>query len=169
MWWCGTVSIHSIKLSHSSKKLLPRNAHFSTTLDIQLPSSQSIPATGIVDFRDTDNYFAAESPIVNVNLSAPTVKVGTATDQTQQSTVTGGLNLLQLPSGIPITWHIMPGFRHTLIGVGPLCDADCTVTFTLEAVIVQDTRGRPLLTGWRGKSGPCLWRIALQPGEENLP
>ena len=63
----------------------------------------------------------------------------------------------------------MPGFRHTLIGVGPLCDADCTVTFTREAVIVQDTRGTPVLTGWRKNSGPRLYRIALQTGEENLP
>ena len=63
----------------------------------------------------------------------------------------------------------MPGFRHTLIWVGPLCDTDCTVTFTREAVIVRYTRGTPVLTGWRENSGPCLWRITLQPGEENLP
>ena len=63
----------------------------------------------------------------------------------------------------------MPGFRHTLIEVGLLCDADCTVTFACEAVIVRDTRGTPVLTGWRENSGPRLWRISLQPGEENLP
>ena len=27
----------------------------------------------------------------------------------------------------------------------------------------------PVLTGWRKNSGTRLWRIALQPGEENLP
>ena len=63
----------------------------------------------------------------------------------------------------------MPGFRHTLIGLSPLCDADCTVTFTHEAVIVRDQQGTPVLTGWREASGPRLWRIALQPGEANLP
>ena len=63
----------------------------------------------------------------------------------------------------------MPGFCHTLIWVGPLCDADCTVTFTLEAVIVRDTQGIPVLTGWCEASGPQLWRISLQPGEANLP
>ena len=63
----------------------------------------------------------------------------------------------------------MPGFRHTLICVGPLCDADCTVTFTSAAVIVRDAQGIPVLTGWREQSGPRLWRIALQPGESNLP
>ena len=63
----------------------------------------------------------------------------------------------------------MPGFRHTLIGVGPLYDAECTVTFTCAAVIVRDARGMPVLTGWRKNSGPRLWRIVLQPDEENLP
>ena len=63
----------------------------------------------------------------------------------------------------------MPAFRHTLIWVGPLCDADCTVTFTSVAVMVRDARGTPVLTGWSENSGPRLWIIALQPGEENLP
>ena len=63
----------------------------------------------------------------------------------------------------------MPGFQHTLIGVGTLCDADCTVTFTCGAVIVRYERGIPVLTGWREQSGPHLWRIALQPGDSNLP
>ena len=63
----------------------------------------------------------------------------------------------------------MKGFCHTLIGVGPICDADCTVTFMLEAVIVQDQQGTPVLTGWREASGSRLWIIDLQPGEENLP
>ena len=135
------------------------------TLDIPLTSSQKIPATGIVESGATDIYFSTDSPIVNVDLSSPTVKVGTATGQTQQSTGTGDLNLPQIPSGLPITGHIMPGFHHTLIGVGPLCDADCTFTLTREAVIVRDMRSTPVLTGWHENSGPRLWRIALQPGE----
>ena len=62
----------------------------------------------------------------------------------------------------------MPGFCHTLIGVGPLCDVYCTVTFTRSAVIIRDARGMPVLTRWRKNSGPRLWIIDLQPGEENL-
>ena len=62
----------------------------------------------------------------------------------------------------------MPGFCHNLIGVGPLCDADFTVTFMCTAVILIDAHGTPVLTGWRKKSGPRLLRIALQHGEENL-
>ena len=99
-------------------------------------------------------YFSADAPIVNVNLSAQTVKVGTATGQKKKSTDAGYLNLPQLPSRFPITWHMMPGFHNTLIRVGPLFDADCTVTFTLEELIVQDKRGKPVLTGWRENTGP---------------
>ena len=133
------------KLSNYSKTLLPHNAHFTPTLDIPLTSSQNIPATGIVDSRDPDIYFAADAPIVNINLSAPTVKVGTATGQTQQSTGTGDLNLPQLLSGLPITGNILPGFGHILIWVDPLCDADCTFTFTCEALIIRDTCVTPVL------------------------
>ena len=63
----------------------------------------------------------------------------------------------------------MPCFLYTLIGVGPLCDTDCTVPFTSESVIVRDTRVMPVLIGWHQNSGPRLWRIALQLGEDNLP
>ena len=136
-------------MSKYSDTLLTHNAKCSPTPDKPLPSSPDITATFIVDTRATDIYFAADAPIVNINPSDPTVKVDTATGKKQQSTGTGDLNLPQIPSGLPITGHIMPGFRHTLIGVGPLCDADCTVTFTSEAVIVRDIQGMTVLTGWR--------------------
>ena len=56
-----------------------------------------------------------------------------------------------------------------LLGEGQLFDSNCTVTFTLEAVIVRDQQGTPVLIGWREASEPRLCRIALQPGEANLP
>ena len=77
-------------------------------------------ATGIVDSGATDIYFAADAPIINFDLSAPTVKFGTETGQTQQSTGTGDLNLPHLQSGFPITGHLMPGFRHNLLVGGKL-------------------------------------------------
>ena len=151
-------------LSNYSNELLQHNANFSPTLKTSLHSSHirhNLQATGIVDSGATDIYFYADAPIVNVDLSAPKVTVGTATGQSQQSQGTGELNPPNPPSGFPVTGHIIPRFRHTLIGVGPLCDADCTVTFTRAAVIVRDARGIPVITGWREHSGPRLWRIAL--------
>ena len=103
--------------------------------------------------------------MANIDRSTPKVTVGTDTGQTQSSTGTGELNLPKLPYDLPVTGHIMPRFKHTLIGVGPLCDSDCTVTFTRAAVMFRDAEGSPVLTDWRKKSGPCLWRMALQPGK----
>ena len=107
--------------------------------------------------------------MVNIDCADPKVTVGTATGQTQRSTGTGKLNLPKLPANFSVTGHIIPVFRHTLIGVGPLYDADCTVTFTNAAVLVRDLHGNPVLTGWQEQSGLRLWRIALQPDETTLP
>ena len=63
----------------------------------------------------------------------------------------------------------MPGFRHTLVGVGSLSNVDCKVTLTREAVIVRDKKGKAVITGWREATWSRLWRIALQPGDSNLP
>ena len=63
----------------------------------------------------------------------------------------------------------MPGFPHTLIGVGPLCDANCKVTFIQEAVIERNKQCKDILTGWHESTGPRLCRIALQPGQSNIP
>ena len=106
--------------------------------------------------------------MVNIDHAAPKVTVGTATGQTQQSAGTVNLALPHLPSEFPIKGYLMPGFRHTLIGVGPLCDADCAVTFTRESVIICEKQGTAVLTGWREATGPRLWSIFLQPGESDL-
>ena len=107
--------------------------------------------------------------MVKIDHNAPKVTFGTDTGQTQRSTVTGELILPKLPANFPVTGHIMAGFRHTIIGVGPLCDADCTVTFTSAAVVVRDLHSNPVLTGWREQSDPRLWRISIQPDETTLP
>ena len=144
-------------------KLLTYTANFSTTLDIAtltLPNSSKVPAnhtrqehvllkkaTGISDSGATDVYFSTDSPVVNIDRAAPKVTIGTATGQTQKSAGTGNLALPNLPSGFTIKGHPIHGFFHTLIRLGPLFDADCTVTFTHEAVIVCNKQGTAVLTG----------------------
>ena len=86
--------------------------------------------------------------MVNINHSAPKVTVGTATGQTQSSAGTGELNLPKITSYFPVKGHIIPGFKHKLIGVCPMCDVDCTVTFTHAAVTVRDAKVSPVLTAW---------------------
>ena len=81
----------------------------------------------------------------------------------------GNLALPHLLEKCPTKGCLIPSFRHTLIGVGPLCDADCSVTFMHKVVIVRDKQVISVLTGWRESTGPQLWIIALQPGEADLP
>ena len=107
--------------------------------------------------------------MVNVDRAAPKVTVGKSTRQTQQSTGTGDLDVLPLPSGFPLKGHLMPGFCHTLIGVGPLCDTNCAVTFRRKAVVVRNKKGTAVLTGWCEATGTGLWRIALLSVGSNLP
>ena len=59
----------------------------------------------------------------------------------------------------------MPTFTNTLIGVGPICDANYTVVFKKEDVTVISPEGKPILQGWREKKLPRLWRFALRPDE----
>ena len=105
-------------------------------------------STGIVDSGATDIYFASDAPVVNIDRVAPRVTVGKATGQTQQSAGMGKLALPHLPSEFTTKGHLMSGFRHTLIGVALLCDANCTVTFTRKSVIVRDKQGTEVITGW---------------------
>ena len=60
----------------------------------------------------------------------------------------------------------MPSFTNTLVGVGPICDADCTVVFTKQYVTVLSPKGKPILTGCRAKKLPRLWHFALKPIED---
>ena len=60
----------------------------------------------------------------------------------------------------------MPSFANTLIGVGPICDADCTVVFTKKDVIVLSPKVKAIITGWREKKLPMLWRFSLKPTEK---
>ena len=57
----------------------------------------------------------------------------------------------------------MPTFVNTLIGIGPICDANFTVVFKKQDVTVISPESKPILQGWREKKFPRLWRFALKP------
>ena len=62
----------------------------------------------------------------------------------------------------------MPYFTNTLIGVGHICDANCTVVFKKKDVTVLLPEGKPILQGWREKKLPGLWRFALKPKDRGI-
>ena len=57
-------------------------------------------------------------------------------------------------------------FTNTLIGVGPICDADCTVVFKKEDVTELSPKEEPIIQGWREENLPRLWRVALSPNKK---
>ena len=103
----------------------------------------------IVDSGATHLYIAPSAPYVPPDTSAATIRVGKANGQVENSSSKSTLTIPQLAEDLPTTGYIMPSFTNTLVGVGPICDADCTVVFTKQDVTVLSSKGKPILTGWR--------------------
>ena len=94
--------------------------------------------------------------------------MGTANGQVEKYSATAIIPISQLASDFPTTGYIMPYFTNKLVGVGPICDAECTVVLTKQYVTVFSPKGKPILTGWREKKLPRIWRLALKPTEDLL-
>ena len=122
----------------------------------------------IVDSGASGYFFAKNSPKNNVDSTAPLILVGTASGQPMTSASTCGLAIPQLPSEFPTTGHVMSGFQDNLVVVGPMCDANFTVTFTNHAVNIYSPNGTPIITGWRETTGPRLWCMYIIPNPVNM-
>ena len=92
--------------------------------------------TGIVDSGATHLYISPTAPHGPPDTSSATIKVGTANVQVGTSAAKAALSIPQLAADFPTTGYIMPSFTNTLIGVGPICDANCTVVFKKKDVTV---------------------------------
>ena len=123
--------------------------------------------TEIVDLGASGWYFTPDTPVSKVDAQDPTIRVGTATGQPQVSAASCELPIKGIPAGM--FDHIMPSFRHNLLGIGVLCDKDCKVIFTKRSVIIYEKDNKPFLTGWRETDRAKLCRISLKPDLSNLP
>ena len=132
------------------------------------PQGKILPQqdTGIVYSGATHLYIAPSAPHGPPDTSSATISVGTANLQVENSSSTAILPITQLAADFPNTGYIMPSFTNTIVGVGPICDAYCTVVFTKQDVTLLSPKGNPILTGWREKKLPILWRFALKPTED---
>lgn len=149
-----------MKLTSLCGKVLPQGSQ-----SPNLPSH----TPGAVDYGTSGLYFALKAPFQNADRMAPKVHVGTATGQAQHSTGTGHLDLPSLLHDFLKTGHIMPFFKHTLIDLGTISDADCSVVFTKEIAIIYDHQNNPILSDWRDQTGAKLWLISLLPMGDELP
>ena len=87
-------------------------------------------------------------------------------DRYKTNSAKSTLTIPKLEEEFPTTGYTIPSFTNTLVVVGPICDADCTVVFTKKYVTVISPKGKAILTGWIEKKLPRLWRFALKPTKE---
>ena len=102
------------------------------------------------------------APISNLDSTAPTITIGTATGQRHTSSATATIDLPTLPAGRARSGHIMPAFTTNLLSIGTFCDAECTAIFTRFWVTIRDRAGNTILQGPREEHGSRLWRINLR-------
>ena len=124
--------------------------------------------TGILDSGATHLYIAPNAPHGPLDTSTATVKVGTANGQVATSAAKSTLPIPQLAADLPTTGYIMPSFTNTLIGVVPICDANCTVVFKKKDVTVLLPKVKTILQGWREKKLPILWSFSLKPTDRSI-
>ena len=123
--------------------------------------------TAILDSGTSGWYFKPGAPVSRVNQAAGKIRVGTAVGHAVESAASCELPLPDIPTDL--FDHIMPGFRHNLLGIGNLCDKDCRVVFTKRSVVIYNKTNKPFLTGWREADRAKLWRISLKPELNSLP
>ena len=112
--------------------------------------------TGIIDSGETHLYIAPSAPHGQPDTTSTPITAGTANGQMVKLAATDTLPTPQLAEEFPTTRYIVPSFTNTLIGVGPICNADCKVLFTKKDVVVISPEGKTILTGWREKNLPKL-------------
>ena len=129
------------------------------------PSDIPLCNTGICNSGGSDIYFYPYPPLAEINPTAPKVRVGTAIGSIQHYLASSKLGPPQLSEEIQ-TGHVIPTFKHMLIGIFKLCDAHRKVTFTKDNVTVYKKWDNPILNGWRGRSGAKLWRFAMRQNDQ---
>ena len=89
-----------------------------------------------MDSGATHLYIAPDAPHGPLGTSTATIKVGTANGQVATPAKKSNLPIQKLAADFPTTGYIMPAFNNTLIGGGPIFDANCTVVFKKKDVTV---------------------------------
>ena len=100
-----------------------------------------------MDSGATYLYIAPTAPHGPPDTSAATIKVGTANRKVETPAAKSTLPIPQLTADFPTTGYIIPSFTNTLIGVGPIFDANCTVVFKKKDVTLISPEGKKILTG----------------------
>jgi hypothetical protein len=110
----------------------------------------TLPAhhTGIANSSSNGHYFVPDAPVANYKPQALTIGVCVANGCPKCLVASATLaSATSLPPAASLG-HVMPNFPHTLIGLGPFANQDCTIVFTRTAVTVYHKDSHPILSGW---------------------
>ena len=156
----------AVGILSNTRNVSPRKKTSSTQ-----PSRLALPKIhiGIANTVYSHLYIDTQAPHGPPNSSDPKIRVGASNVQVVLSTTTATLPIPQRGNDIPCEVHIMPSFTNTLVDIGPICDACCTVTFTEHNVTVFFLLGKPILTVWRETVMPKMWRFSLCLSKYTLP
>ena len=112
--------------------------------------------TGIPDSGATGFYYSQDALVTDFQNNGSTTVVGTATGQFHTSTTTARHQIPNLPDNFPRTDYVLPAFQDMLLGLGTICDADCTVLFDKRAVTICNKAGLLIISSWRDRHVPHL-------------
>ena len=178
MFVTGGSPIVSNSKSHSYYALM-YNQSFRPTNNSSAPTSAPISPvsvkqkyrqeTAVIDLVSSNIYLTINARKQRVDSNAPTVCVGTDDVTLQVSSASCDLALPHLPANFPKSEHVMPRFTENLVGIGAMCDAGYTVTFSASVVTIYNQHGTTVIHGWRDQNGPRIWRMLLLPDRATVP
>jgi hypothetical protein len=116
----------------NNSNLCKNNYYYALATEFVPNPLPTLPAhhAGITDSGFNGNYFAPDAPVANYNPQAPTVGVHVAIGHPGRLVASATLaSATALPPAVLLR-HVMPNFPHTLIGLGPFANQDCTIIFT---------------------------------------
>ena len=122
----------------------------------------------VIDSGASNIYLTINAPKQRVDSNAPTVRVSTADGTPQVSSVSCDFALPHIPANFPKSGHVMPGFTENLVGIGVICDAGYTVTFSAAVVTIYNQHDTPVIHVWQDQSEPWFWRMSLLPDKATV-
>jgi hypothetical protein len=111
----------------------------------------------IVDSGSTAHYCTTELPVQNKHECMDDVRIKAANGSIMKATHVAELNYPNLPERARRVYIVPELAGRTLISVGQLCDAGCTVRFDATTCHVQ-FKGETVLYGAR-RDGNTLWQL----------
>ena len=119
---CGTAHMVS---NINSLLIKPKKLSYEAIVNCSPPPPLAHPPpltqshTDIVDSRSTEIYYEPNTTITNTDPTVPNLQVGTANGHMVGSHGTNKYATPELIQSSPTMGHVMPTFKHTLIGLGP--------------------------------------------------